>query len=244
MFDFDDLTPRLSRDEPFGIPSNKIVTEEESLDYDEDDFELEMSPLNRCVERDGKTVELFIYRGEDGAWILEIEDEGGGSAIWEGIETDQKALDFALEKIDKDGIDSVIVEKERVAKMHKLNAGKFWKRIRKKAKRGFTGDPLITIAFYGPDNTRASKIVVAIYKKTNEDPIFLEKWFADDERDLRQDEEKAEIICKLITEWGIKSIAMRESLLGCPHEEIEDYPESESCPLCPFWAGRDRWKED
>jgi hypothetical protein len=26
-----------------------------------------------------------------------------------------------------------------------------------------------------------------------------------------------------------------------PAEEGIDYPEGETCPLCPFWKGRDRW---
>ena len=39
----------------------------------------------------------------------------------------------------------------------------FLKRLRKKAKRGMHGWPAATIAFYGPDASRASKVVVGIF---------------------------------------------------------------------------------
>ena len=34
---------------------------------------------------------------------------------------------------------------------------------------------------------------------------------------------------------------MTESIIGCPHEEGKDYPDSQVCPQCPFWGNRDRW---
>ena len=40
---------------------------------------------------------------------------------------------------------------------------------------------------------------------------------------------------------GVKSVAMSDGLLGCPHEEGIDYPKGEACPQCPYWAGRDRF---
>ncbi len=36
------------------------------------------------------------------------------------------------------------------------------KRLTKKAKKGFRGFPVATVAFYGPDNRRASKLTVGI----------------------------------------------------------------------------------
>ena len=36
------------------------------------------------------------------------------------------------------------------------------KRLRKKAKRGLRGYPVATVALYGPDNTRATKLTVGI----------------------------------------------------------------------------------
>lgn len=74
-------------------------------DYDDP---LQRSPLERDITRDGVTVRLFIYRGrEDAGWILEIEDEQGGSTVWDDLfDSDQAALAEALRTIDEDGIHS------------------------------------------------------------------------------------------------------------------------------------------
>jgi hypothetical protein len=37
---------------------------------------------------------------------------------------------------------------------------------------------------------------------------------------------------------GVKSVAMSEGNMGCPHEEGEDFPDGGDCPFCPFWAGK------
>jgi len=41
--------------------------------------------------------------------------------------------------------------------------------------------------------------------------------------------------------YEVRSVAMADAIIGCPHEEGIDYPMGEVCPRCPFWAGRDRW---
>jgi len=46
---------------------------------------------------------------------------------------------------------------------------------------------------------------------------------------------------RFVREHGVKSIAMMDRIIGCPHEEGKDYPDGEVCPECPFWANRDRW---
>lgn len=72
------------------------------------DQAIEHSPLERDVTRDGTTVRVFIYRGrQDPGWLLEIEDERGGSTVWEDFfDNEQAALDEALRTIDEDGIHS------------------------------------------------------------------------------------------------------------------------------------------
>ena len=37
---------------------------------------------------------------------------------------------------------------------------------------------------------------------------------------------------------GVKSVAMRDGNMGCPHEEGQDFPHGEDCPFCPFWKGK------
>ena len=43
------------------------------------------------------------------------------------------------------------------------------KRLTKKAKKGFRGFPVATVAFYGPDDRRASKLAVGIVLAENQE---------------------------------------------------------------------------
>ncbi|MCA1773170.1 MAG: hypothetical protein LC677_11400 [Halomonas sp.] len=75
----------------------------------EDDFEVEMSPLCQKLTADGKTVEVEIYRGDAGGWILEVVDEFGTSTVWDDeFDTDVVALEEVKATIRDDGIDSLI----------------------------------------------------------------------------------------------------------------------------------------
>jgi hypothetical protein len=112
--------------------------------------------------------------------------------------------------------------------------------LKKRARHGFRGYPVATIAFYGPDDRHASKVAVGILTKENADPDTLERWFAED-GDVRTDPTVAHEILELIQRYGAKSVVMTEQIIGCPHEAGVDYPEGSVCPLCPFWAHRDRW---
>jgi len=75
----------------------------------EDDFEIEFSPLCQNISSGGKSVEVHIYMGEEGKWILEVEDEFGNSTVWDDLfETDSAALTEAKKAILKDRITSFI----------------------------------------------------------------------------------------------------------------------------------------
>lgn len=112
--------------------------------------------------------------------------------------------------------------------------------LAKRTKRGFRGYPLATIAFYGPDDKRASKVAVGIVPGENQETTALERWFSEC-GDVRFDSCIGEVIAKFIEHHGVRSVAMADRIIGCPHEEGTDYPEGEACPQCPFWATRDRW---
>src|SRR5215471_6080002 len=112
----------------------------------------------------------------------------------------------------------------------------------KKAKRGFRGYPIATVAFYGPTATLATKVVVGIAVAEGKEVDPLRKWFS--ENDVRSDEEIGLQIAAFIKEHGVKSVAMADRLLGCPHEEGIDYPDGKSCPQCPYWAGRNRFTHE
>jgi hypothetical protein len=51
------------------------------------------------------------------------------------------------------------------------------KRLGKRAKKGFHGYPIATIALYGPDDTRATKLTVGIVPAENADVADLRRWF-------------------------------------------------------------------
>ena len=78
------------------------------MDSTHDDHELTYSPLACDVTRDGVTVKIQIYRGPgDGGWLLEVVDHEGGSTVWEDpFESEQAALDEAMQTLATDGIRS------------------------------------------------------------------------------------------------------------------------------------------
>lgn len=117
---------------------------------------------------------------------------------------------------------------------------RFAKAIRRKANQGMRGYPVATVAFYGPDDRRASKVAVGIVMAEDEEPAALERWLSE-ETDVRSDPEIQRSVFGFLRAHEIKSVALVDRIIGCPHEEGSDYPEGEVCPHCPFWAHRDRW---
>lgn len=112
-------------------------------------------------------------------------------------------------------------------------------RLRKRAKQGDQGLPKATLAFYGPNNTRASKAVLGIFLHDDSEAI-IHRYFSDD-ADARYEIDIQESILARIREHNVRSLIMMEEIFGCPHEEGIDYSKGEPCPQCPFWKGRDRF---
>ncbi|HQT89632.1 MAG TPA: hypothetical protein PK677_13955 [Acidiphilium sp.] len=116
---------------------------------------------------------------------------------------------------------------------------KFQNRLTKKSRKGFRGWPMATIAFYGPALSRASKVVVSIIHTEGCEPAEMRSWFSDD-IDVRRDEAIGQEIVEFIAHHEVKSVAMPDSIMGCPHQQGIDY-DTEWCPVCDFWKGRDRF---
>jgi hypothetical protein len=112
--------------------------------------------------------------------------------------------------------------------------------LKKNAKQGGGQGTVGTIAFYGPDATRASKMVASVIPEGSEDPSVMIKRF-DDVGDVRVDRAVLEEVADLFKAHAVRRVAMMEEIIGCPHEEGPDYPLGQSCLKCPYWAGRDRW---
>lgn len=115
--------------------------------------------------------------------------------------------------------------------------------LRKKAKRGFRGYPIATVAFYGPTADFATKVVASIVPGEGCDPDPLDRWFSQD-TDVRTDPEIGEQVIAFLTAHGARSVVVTDGIIGCPHEEGVDYPDGATCPRCPYWAGRDRWTRE
>lgn len=112
--------------------------------------------------------------------------------------------------------------------------------LAKKARRGFRGYPVATIALYGPDAHRATKVAVGIVRSEGADPDPLVRWTTE-EGDIRRNQTVSKEILELVEREDVRSVVATDRIIGCPHEEGIDYPEGEVCPVCPFWANRDRW---
>jgi hypothetical protein len=115
--------------------------------------------------------------------------------------------------------------------------------LTKRSNRGFRGYPVATVAFYGSDDRRASKVAVGVVTREGAEPADLERWFSDTS-DVRDDEGINKAIVEFIEHRGVKTVVVAERIIGCPHEEGVDYPSGDKCPECPFWATRDRWSGD
>ena len=67
------------------------------------------SPLCRTIARDGISLRVEIYSGDDRQWILEVVDQGGTSIVWDDqFTTDQAALDELMKTIELEGIRSIV----------------------------------------------------------------------------------------------------------------------------------------
>jgi hypothetical protein len=117
---------------------------------------------------------------------------------------------------------------------------RFTTALRKKARRGFSGYPIATMAFYGPNDKLATKVAVGIILAQGHEPAVLERWFSE-AVDVRNKHDISEEIVRFLRHHDVKSVVSPDRIIGCPHEEGIDYPEDGVCPQCPFWANRDRW---
>ena len=61
--------------------------------------------MYRTLTEGGRWVKVCIYRMPDSQWTLEIEDDKGGSTVWDDpFESDQVALEVALAEIEAVGL--------------------------------------------------------------------------------------------------------------------------------------------
>ncbi len=117
-------------------------------------------------------------------------------------------------------------------------------------KHKFPWDPLTGrqtpgdgVIYYGPTAKKASKVVASIVDEATEEILEMKKWFSET-LDIRRNQFVNKEIMAFLREHAVSGVGMVDRILGCPHEEGIDYPEGETCPQCPYWAGRDRFTDE
>ncbi|MEA2913790.1 MAG: hypothetical protein QOJ15_5871 [Bradyrhizobium sp.] len=84
----------------------------------DDEYKIINSPLSQKISRDGMTLDIQIYRGEnDPVWIQEVIDQEGGSTVWEEtFQTEQDALNEVFQTIASEGIGCFL--RDPIDKLH------------------------------------------------------------------------------------------------------------------------------
>jgi hypothetical protein len=115
--------------------------------------------------------------------------------------------------------------------------------LAKSARRGLRGYPIATVALYGPTADLATKIARLYHPRRTQlarpaRTLVLRRYRCSPRPGCRR------------ADPGLPAPASG-SLRGrdrqchrLPHEEGVDYPEGQSCPHCPYWAGRDRFTHE
>ena len=83
---------------------------------------------------------------------------------------------------------------------------RFLKRLQKKAKRGMRGWPVATIAFYGPNLSQATKVVVGVVPSENASAQELRDWKME-QGDVRSDATIVREILGFIERHGVLSVS-------------------------------------
>ena len=100
--------------------------------------------------------------------------------------------------------------------------------------------PLATVAAYGPDNTRASKLVVTVLDRPGRAASASRAWTTQ-LGDVRQNPLVAAEVAAFVQQHHARETVEADRIIGCPHEEGIDYPLGRACPRCPFWQNIDRF---
>src|SRR6266446_916015 len=94
--------------------------------------------------------------------------------------------------------------------------------------------PIGTVALYGPDDKTTTKIAAGVILHDGAEAI-IKRWVA---TDVTTNPKVQQELKDFFLQHGLKSVAMTEGNMGCPHEEGPDFPVGEDCPFCPFWRGK------
>ena len=94
--------------------------------------------------------------------------------------------------------------------------------------------PIGTITFYGPDDTKTTKICASVIRREGAEPM-LQRWVGSKVKD---DPKVRREILEFFKRHGVRSVVASDGNMGCPHEEGQDFPRGGDCPFCPWWKGK------
>ena len=94
--------------------------------------------------------------------------------------------------------------------------------------------PIGTVALYGPDDKTTTKIAAGVILHDGAE-VIIKRWVA---TDVTTNPKVQREMKEFFTQHRVKSVAMSEGNMGCPHEEGLDFRHGEDCPFCPFWKGK------
>jgi hypothetical protein len=85
--------------------------------HDQDDPEIEYSPLCEEITREGLTVRVQVYRLKtgDSGWSLEVIDQEGVSTVWDDLfATDHEALAEFYQTLEAEGFNHFLSNRTRL----------------------------------------------------------------------------------------------------------------------------------
>ena len=119
--------------------------------------------------------------------------------------------------------------------------GWYNRRLRELIGKKFRGFPIVFLDYFGPDDRRATKVDVSVC--LDPDQQEGDTYVRESDADVRYDDGVNRMILDVVDYYRAKTVIRSEGIIGCPHEEGEDYPEGEDCPDCEFWRGRAKGRE-
>src|SRR5262249_55548020 len=94
--------------------------------------------------------------------------------------------------------------------------------------------PTGPVALTAPDNKPPTKTPAGVITPPPAEPI-IRRWVA---TDVTTNPKVQQEMKDFFAGHGVRSVAVSEGNMGCPHEEGEDFLEGTDCPFCPFWEGK------
>ena len=110
----------------------------------------------------------------------------------------------------------------------------------KRARRGFRGYPVATLAYYGPDDRTAIRISVGV--ATVEDgEMEMRRWYGRPGQNLHHDVAIHKEVLAHINARQVASVAILDKINGCACQDDDEMPAAVRCTTpCGFWEGVER----